>query len=205
MEEQSQIERVVLILESTGGFRPIERTPLVGEPFQFDAVLRSSDPLTVVVIEYKSNLTEDSLKGFSRQLESFVWSLYSHNKRHMVSAVLLSATPVPAKARSEVVRNLNGICRLFLVDAKMSDEEIRSTLLSLCRPKFTHTHLSKIHTSNTIDALIEGAPNSRKTHLRAVLEISEKANDVEEVREQLVSEFRRLLREAQDALEKPSG
>jgi hypothetical protein len=87
----------------------------------------------------------------------------------------------------------------------MSDEEISSRLLSIGRPKFRHMHLSKIHTSKTVESLIEGAPDSRKSHLRVVLEISEKASDAEEVRKRLTDEYRRLLSEAQDALEKPSS
>jgi hypothetical protein len=202
MVDQSQIERVTRILEAAGGFRRIDGEPIVGEPFRFDAVLSSADPLTLVVVEYKPTPTKEGFKRLSQQLESFVWSLHSLSKRHMVSAVLLSDTPVSAEAGNEMVRNLSGVCRLFVLDTRMPDEEIKSRLLPICKPTFTRTHLSKIQTSRAIESLIEDAPDSKKTHLRAILEISDRANDAEEVRKRLLDEFQRLISEAQDALTK---
>jgi hypothetical protein len=202
MGDESQIERVARILETGGGFRRIAGGPIVGEPFRFDAVLASADPLTLVVVESKCTPGGEGIERLSQQLESFVWSLYSLSKRHMVSAVLLSDTPVPAEVANEMIRNLGGICRLYVLDRQMPDEEIKSRLLPVFKPTFTRMHLSKIQTRRAIESLIEDAPDSKKAHLRAILEMSEKANDAEEVSKRLLDEFQRLISEVEGALTK---
>ena len=202
MVEETQLERVTRIIESISVFRRIKGQLKATELIHFDAVFGSPDPLTLIIVESKSQFTAGEVRRFSLQVESFVWSLYSLNKRHMVSAIFLSDTPISQNIGIEIARNLSGLCKLYVLDANMSDEEIKSRLRPIGKPSFTRIHLSKTPTRKAIEILIENAPASRKTHLQAILEISEKASNAEEVRKRLLDEYRRLIDEAQDALTK---
>lgn len=202
MIDASAVEKLIRVLETNCGFQRVHKSILSGEPFEFDAVLQSPDPLTLVVVQYRSAPPEEDLRQLSRQLASFVWSLFSLGKRHMASVVLLTDNPLSAKQCFEMKADLNGVCRLILLDTQMSGEETKSRLLPMGKPTFTRMKLTGIQTSKTIERLIETAPDHMKPHLQGILEISGKSRNAEEVTDRISDEYQRLINEALDALKK---
>jgi hypothetical protein len=167
----------------------------LGETFQFDAVLVGSDPLELVVVEGRRQMTESELKSIVHKLESFVWSLHALNKHHMVSAVIaLDKLPGPPQTE-KLLRRLTGVCRVFLVSGEGSEIARYVGSAGIAPPDAPQFDVAGLL------GQVASLPSALRTaHATELIQVARGCKSPDEVGRKLSERFAELTKGVEDAL-----
>jgi len=190
------VNSVVSLLQQEFQLELLEQQPQ--QAIQFDAVLRSrEDPMPLFVFEDISRSSDRSVKEKCRKLESFIWNLYRAGKVNTVTAIFL----IGDIGRDELIalsKRLSGIGRLFFVRASLTRDETIKLLRPLIPPK-----LARVATNNEQLAAVAARSEDVMADVTNASVIAQWVRDrvtPEDLKNNVSSEFDRLLRDLQNAI-----
>lgn len=204
MEHRLSVSTVVAILKRYG-LKQAESVLVVGDRFSFDAIMFSKDPQPLVVLEHKERPDAKSLRDFARKLETLVWTLYTHNKRHSVTAILLLGSDECGREARELVKRLSGTCRLFILTTDMPKEDVESELLSAGTSLFAGTEYKEEESVELIEQLAALKTDAERPQVAELARLAEECTSTQDLHKRLRAEFRNRIREVEDALAKPDN
>jgi hypothetical protein len=190
------VNSVVNLLQQEFGLEILERQPQ--QAIQFDAVLRSrEDPMPLFVLEDISRSTDKAVTEKCRKLESFIWNLYRAGKVNTVTAIFL----IGDINRNELIalsKRLSGIGRLFFVSLSLTRDETIQLLRPIIPPK-----LARAATNNEQLAAVAARSENVMADVTNTSLIAQWVRGrvtAEDLKNNVNSEFDRLLRDLQNAI-----
>jgi hypothetical protein len=204
MELPLTVAKVVTLMKKKFSLRELKALPVQGE-FAFDAVLGGEDPQTLIVVKAQERITPTALQATARTMESFVWSLYTENKRNLVSLVLLLHDSGEPEQLDEFRTQLQGVCRLFIVDSNMGDKQLVNQLSLVVDPELG---LPDPKNSKKLDMLLFETLSDVLKNIggsEALRKLAQSADSAEELRARIDAEFQRRLEEVHVAIRRANS
>lgn len=202
MTQPQVLNQVVILLETEFGYQHAPRGTLLAKGYEFDSVLIAKDPMPLVILEYKDHVSDASLREFVRKVRSLAWSLFADGKRNMVSAILALGGTISNGQIAAVTRELNGSCRLFVVTSDMSLDMVQRELLPLGKVDFARGKLQKKDAELLLERMASVGPEANKKYLSELVNLIRDIKSPEDIREKVWDAYRKLVKEADDAIEK---
>jgi len=126
--ETERTVSVIKVLESQYGYERATGLPDLLKDRSFVVLWQRKDPISLVLVADVTGLPDRQVVVVCKEFESFIWDLFSHNKRNSVSAVLIGFTDAKSDEQSRALKRLGRLARIIMLPTGVGGELLENQL-----------------------------------------------------------------------------